>query len=193
MKHLIVLTHPNKKSFGAAIAETVKKASEKKGAETMFVDLYDEKFNPVLGAADFDAINRGTALADVKKEQDLIAWADVITFIYPVWWSSLPAMLKGYIDRVFAYGFAYVANENGYRGLLGGKKAILISTSGTPSEIYSGNGMHHSMKQTQDEGIFRYSGFDDVKHYFFGAVPAVNDEKRKEYLAEIDEVIRQNL
>lgn len=193
MKHLIIFTHPNEKSFGAAVAETVKRASAEKGADTKFVDLYREKFNPVLSAADFEALGGGSALQDVRKEQDLVTWADVITFIYPVWWSSLPAMLKGYIDRVFAYGFAYVAGEEGYRGLLGGKKAILLSTSGTPSEIYSQNGMHDSMKHAQDDGVFRFSGFDDVKHYFFGAVPSVEDEKRRAYLAEIEKVIKENL
>ncbi len=193
MKHLIVLSHPNKKSFGAAIADTVKKVSAEKGADKKFVDLYEEKFNPVLGPSDFEAMGSGMALPDVKKERDLIAWADVITFVYPTWWTGLPAILKGYFDRVFSYGFAYEVADGKVKGLLGGRRVILLSTTGTPSDIYSESGMHNSMKQTQDDGIFRFSGIEDVNHYFFGAVPYAGDEGRKLYLAEIEKVIKDNL
>jgi NAD(P)H dehydrogenase (quinone) len=189
MNHLIIFAHPNPKSFGKAIEETVIKASETKGFSTKVKDLYKESFNPVLGASDFEAFGSGKIPADIKAEQDLIAWADVISLVYPTWWTGLPAILKGYIDRVFSYGFAYEVKDGAVVGLLKGKKVRLFSTTGTPGAVYDKSGMHNSMKQTQDDGIFRFCGVDDVEHLFFGAVPYVDDSTRKGYLSEAEKKI----
>lgn len=189
MNHLIVFAHPNSKSFGKAIEETVSKASEAKGFHTKVKDLYSENFNPVLGPSDFEAFDSWKIPADIKAEQDLITWADTISFVYPTWWTGLPAILKGYIDRVFSYGFAYEVKDGAVAGLLKGKRVRLFSTTGTPDSIYDSNGMHDSMKQTQDAGIFRFSGIDDVEHLFFGAVPYVDDSVRKGYLAEAEKTV----
>lgn len=189
MNHLIIYAHPNPKSFGNAIKESAVKVSKAKDFNTRVKDLYSEKFNPVLGMPDFVAFGSGKIPSDIKAEQELITWADAISFIYPVWWSGLPAILKGYIDRVFSYGFAYESKNGAVIGLLRGKKVRLFSTTGTPDVIYESNGMHKSMKQTQDSGIFNVSGIDDIEHLFFGAVPSVDDSIRKAYLSEIDKTI----
>lgn len=190
MNHLIVFTHPNQKSFGKAIAETVLKASAEKGFNIKIKDLYEEGFNPVLGSSDFEAFGSGRIPADIKVEQDLIVWADVISFVYPVWWTGLPAILKGYIDRVYSYGFAYEYKNGAVNGLLKGKRVRLFSTTGTPDSVYDLNGMYKSMMQTQDDGIFRISGIDDVEHLFFGAVPYVDDSTRKRYLADVEKTVK---
>lgn len=122
MKHVIVYAHPNTESFNHAILETVKKELEEKGHEVRVRDLYELNFNPVLGASDFISFSQGNTPADIKEEQEHISWADSITFIYPVWWAGLPAILKGYVDRVFSHGFAYAYGENGIEKLLSGKK-----------------------------------------------------------------------
>ncbi len=189
MNHLIVFAHPNTNSFGKAIVNTIEKASMKKGFETKIKDLYAEGFNPVLSAADFKEFGSGRVPADIKAEQDLVTWAEIISFVYPVWWTGLPAILKGYIDRVYAHGFAYEFTANGARGFLNGKRVRLFSTTGTPDEVYASNGMHASMKQVQDIGIFRFCGMTDVEHFFFGAVPSVDDGTRKKYLAEAEKSI----
>lgn len=87
-----------------------------------FAHLYELNFNPVLGASDFISFSKGNTPEDIKEEQEHISWADSITFIYPVWWAGLPAILKGYVDRVFSHGFAYAYGENGIEKLLSGKK-----------------------------------------------------------------------
>ena len=171
MNHLVVFAHPNPKSFGKGILDTVVKASEEKGAAVKVRDLYELGFDPILKPSDFVAFKEGKVPEDIAAEQEIIRWADVITFIYPVWWTSLPAILKGYVDRVFSYGFAYEYIDGAPNGLLKGKKALLFSTTGTPDELYAANGMHASMKQTTDQGIFNFSGMEEVSHTFFGAVP----------------------
>ncbi len=190
MNHLVVFAHPNPKSFGKGILDTVVKASEEKGAAVKVRDLYELGFDPILKPSDFVAFKEGKVPEDIAAEQEIIRWADVITFIYPVWWTSLPAILKGYVDRVFSYGFAYEYIDGAPNGLLKGKKALLFSTTGTPDELYAANGMHASMKQTTDQGIFNFSGMEQVSHTFFGAVPYVSDEVRGDYLQKAAAVVK---
>ena len=190
MNHLVVFAHPNQKSFGKGIVDTIVKASEEKSATVVVRDLYSIGFDPILKPEDFVAFQSGKVPEDIAAEQEHIKWADVITFVYPVWWASFPAILKGYVDKVFSYGFAYEYVDGAPNGLLKDKKALLFSTSGTPNEIYSAIGMHNSMKQTVDQGIFNFSGLEEVNHTFFGAVPHVTDEIRKGYLQEVSKIIR---
>ncbi len=190
MNHLVVFAHPNPKSFGKGILDTVVKASEEKGAAVKARDLYELGFDPILKPSDFVAFKEGKVPEDIAAEQEIIRWADVITFIYPVWWTSLPAILKGYVDRVFSYGFAYEYIDGAPNGLLKGKKALLFSTTGTPDELYAANGMHASMKQTTDQGIFNFSGMEEVSHTFFGAVPYVSEEVRSDYLQKAAAVVK---
>ena len=132
MKHFIVYAHPNTKSFCRAIVDKILDVLEMNGEEATVSNLYEMEFNPVLGHRDFEAIAQGTTLQDVEDEQRLIEWADQITFIYPIWWTGMPAIMKGYIDRVFTYDFAYRMTEHGAEGLLSGKKVKIINTMGTP-------------------------------------------------------------
>ncbi|AGK99411.1 NAD(P)H-dependent oxidoreductase [Clostridium pasteurianum] len=193
MNNLVIFAHPNEESFGKAMVDSVVKASEEKGAQVRVRNLYQIGFDPILKSEDFAAFQSGKIPKDIAAEQEHIKWADVITFVYPVWWTSLPAILKGYVDRVFSYGFAYEYVDGAPNGLLRGKKGLIFSTTGTPDAIYSENGMHNSIKQTTDQGIFNFTGIEEVVHTFFGAVPHVNEEVRKGYLQEVEEVVNQNL
>lgn len=193
MNHLIVFAHPNPKSFGKAIVDTVVKASEEKGAKVEVRDLYAMGFDPILKPSDFQAFQSGKVPEDIEKEHQCIQWADVITFIHPVWWASQPGMLRGYMDRVFSYGFAYEYVDGKAHGLLTGKKTMVFATTGTASEVYEANGMHQAMKQSLDQGVFNFCGIQEVKHTFYGAVPHVSEETRKGYLKEIEEIIKENL
>jgi NAD(P)H dehydrogenase (quinone) len=193
MNHLVVFAHPNPKSFCKGIVETIEAASKEKGDNVTVRDLYEIGFDPILKPDDFVALQSGNLSEDIKTEQEHIKWADVITFVYPVWWVSVPAILKGYVDRVFSYGFAYESVDGAPRGLLNGKKALLFCTTGSPNEYYAQNGMHNSMKQTTDDGIFNFTGIEVINHTFFGAVPSVSDETRKEYLKEVEKIIKEKI
>ena len=104
MKYLVVYAHPNPKSFCHAIKEEIVVRLKEQGAIVDVRDLYQMGFNPVLSANDFMQLAQKKIPADIQKEQDLVAGADTIIFIYPVWWFSMPAILKGYVDRVFMRG-----------------------------------------------------------------------------------------
>ncbi|WP_416829370.1 NAD(P)H-dependent oxidoreductase [Ectobacillus polymachus] len=193
MKHLIVYAHPNPNSFNNGIKESLIKASEKNGHEVVVRDLYELNFEPVLKGSDFELFQKGQVAEDIKKEQEYIKWADVITFVYPVWWTGFPAILKGYVDRVFSYGFAYAYVDGVPKGLLTGKKALLFSTTGTPSEIYGPNGMLNAMKKISDEGIFGFTDVEVLDHVFFCGIPAADEAALKNYLKEVENTVTKYL
>lgn len=185
MNHLIVYAHPNPASLSHALLETLQAAYEAQGHTVRVRDLYALGFDPVLKGRDFEAMQAGAPLADVATEQGHITWADAVTVIYPVWWTGLPAILKGWVDRVLTHGYAFRYDAQGVQGLLKGKKAFLVSCHGTPAEYYAE--MQAAMKQTSDTGIFAFCGFEVTEHLFFGAVPMVDDATRKGYLAQARE------
>ncbi|MNW46894.1 Glutathione-regulated potassium-efflux system ancillary protein KefF [compost metagenome] len=189
MNHLIVYAHPHEGSFNNAILDTAVNALKSKGHEVSVRDLNKLGFNPVLSPADTAALREGNAPADIATEQEYLKKADVITFIYPIWWTGLPAILKGYVDRTFSYGFAYQYNaQGGVDKLFTGKKGVIINTHGTPGEIYDSIGMSNSLKQTSDGGIFEFCGIEVLEHFLFGGVTTVaTDKDRKNMLVQVQE------
>jgi NAD(P)H dehydrogenase (quinone) len=109
--------------------------------------------------------------ADIAQAQDDIRFAYALTILYPLWWLSMPAMMKGYIDRVFARGFAYESHNGVDRGLLEGKKAVLITISGAPLPLLVKSGNWNAMQVLQDTHILRSTGFDLLEHLHFDDVP----------------------
>ncbi len=184
MKNLIIYCHPNPKSFNRAIFETVKETLKNSGHEVKTRELYELDFSPVLKPADFEAMHQKTYSPEVLAEQNEIKWADQIIIVSPVWWFSLPAMLKGYIDRVFSFGFAYSYTKDGPVGLLKNKKVAIFNTTGGAEDFYKSSGMINSLKQTIDDGIFGFCGMEVVLHKYFFGVPATTPEVRAGMLAE---------
>ena len=189
MKHFVLYCHPDSKSFCHAIIENVVDTLRGKGHEVRIKDLYADGFDPVLKGSDFAAFQAGKTPPDIKAEQDHILWAETITVIHPVWWTGLPAMLKGYIDRVFALGFAYAFGPDGPKGLLGGRKVVVFSTQGANKEEYDAGGMTDAMKKASDVAIYSFCGMEVLEHKFFGGVTSVDDATRKRYLLEVKEVM----
>jgi len=189
MKHLVVYCHPDPKSFCHAILENVLDTIRGKGHEVRVKELYADGFDPILKGSDFAAFQAGKTPPDIKAEQDHILWAETMTVIHPVWWTGMPAMLKGYIDRVFSLGFAYAFGPDGPTGLLSGRKVVILSTQGADKEQYDSAGVTDAMKKASDIAIYALCGMEVLEHKFFGGVTSVDDETRKRYLAEVKEVM----
>lgn len=191
MRQVVIYSHPNPKSFCSAIKDTIVETLKDFGDEVVVRDLYDIGFNPVLGGADFEALHNLKVLDDTKVEQDFISSSDVLNFVYPVWWTGMPSIMKGYIDRVFLHGFAYRIDPSlGVVPLLKGKKALIFNTMGTPNDLYENSGMIKSMRMTSDVGIFEFCGIEVLEHVFFGAVPYIDDMKRKDILKNVTTILR---
>lgn len=180
MKHLIVLGHPNPESFCSSLTKELHDFLISQGDEARIRNLYEIGFNPVLSANDFSAFADNTTPDDIKIEQEYIKWADHIIFIYPVWWGAMPAILKGYVDRVFSEGFAYEYVANGSVGLLKPRKGSVICTTGAPTFVYKK--VHDAMDVLSKDVLFDFMGIEPYKQIYYGAVPSVTDEVRKGYI-----------
>jgi len=184
MKILIVYANPNPESLSGRVKNLVSGTLKKKGYEVEIRDLYQMQFNPVLTAADQAANAAGNLPADIKKEQEFIKWADMIYFIYPIWWTGLPAIIKGYFDRVLSYGFAYSYDAKGLVKHMGGKKVVILNNYGSPLATYEG-AMHDSLKMTSDIGVMDFCGFELIEHKFFPSASSASEEAKSAYLEEI--------
>jgi NAD(P)H dehydrogenase (quinone) len=170
LRHLIIVAHPRAKSFNHAVVEAYTAALTERRHRVACRDLYAMGFNPILSARDMAALARGKPARDVRTEQDAIRAADVITLISPLWWSGFPAMLKGYLDRVFSAGFAYVAKGNELRPGLAGKKGAIITTSQASVEELKSSGTLRAVKAVCHEGFMEFCGIELVGHLYLGGI-----------------------
>lgn len=190
MKHLIIYAHPNAHSLNAHFRQAVVEHLSANGHEVEVRDLYQLNFNPVLSLADMEGQRQGSVSEDVKNEQRYIDWADCITFVFPIWWTGLPAILKGYIDRVFSYGFAYRYDQGIQKGLLAGKQAVIINTHGKSQTVYRDIGMDTALSLTSDRGIFLYCGFEVKRHFFFDKADRADADTVAQWTEHILEAFR---
>ena len=178
MRHLIVVAHPLEDSMTMALARTYALELQALGHAQVTRDLYRMNFNPVMAANELEPLSIGRPPdMDVGQAQADLKAADVLIVAYPLWWATMPAMMKGYIDRVFARGFAYEARAGVGRGLMVGKGCVLITLSGAPLQTMVNNGEWQAVQTLQEAHIFRSSGFELLAHLHFDEVePPVSDE-----------------
>jgi len=188
VKALVVYAHPNPKSFNAAILKSFTSGLSEAGHSYEVVDLYSEGFDPVLKGDDFAAFESGMIPADIASYQEKISGADALVLICPVWWFSVPAMLKGWIDRVFSSGFAYSINPDGsIQGLLGRvKKTLMIQTCGGKKEAYETYGFKDAVSKCVDDGVLRFCAMPQVEHVFLYDVIMATPEVREGYLQLVE-------
>lgn len=185
-KILIINGHPDKKSFCFALAESYKKGADMSGSECKLVHLIDLEFNPILT---FGYRVVSELEPDLQKIQQDILDADHLVIVYPNWWGTYPALLKGFIDRVFLPNFAFKYHEKSPlpAKLLKGRTARIIVTMDTPKWYYwliNKSPGHHSMKT----GILEFSGIKPVTISSFAILKSSDDLKRKKWLDEVEEL-----
>jgi NAD(P)H dehydrogenase (quinone) len=153
--------------------------------EVIIRNLYEIGFNPVLSADDFSSLADNKTPSDILIEQGHVKWAEHIIFVFPVWWGGMPAIMKGYIDRVFAEGFAYEYVDSGSNGdgLLSYLKGSMICATGLSSEDFKDS--QNAMKVIAEKTIFGFTGIKPCKQLFYGGVPIVSDEVRKSYIQNV--------
>ena len=192
MRHLIVAAHPRAKSFNHAVTEAFRAVLVERGHEVAVRDLYAAGFNPVLSARELANIGRHKPPRDVRTEQAAIRRADVLTFIAPIWWSGFPAMLQGYLDRVFSEGFAYIIKRGSYVPGLADKKAAIVNTSGASAQELRSAGTMRALKVIWDEGLIEFCGMEMLGHlYLGGIVPDLSREEGERRLAAVRRFARE--
>ncbi len=161
MRALIVVSHPNPQSLTHAVAQRTADAFRSGGEKhtVEIADLEAEGFDPRFTSDDHAVHLKGNkAPPDVEIEQQRIERADTLIIVYPVYWWSMPAILKGWIDRVFTRGWAY---EDGPKGVIGKLNHLPVHTlalGGASQSTYERHGYVSAMKTQIDHGIFGYCG-----------------------------------
>lgn len=187
MHVLLVYAHPEPRSLNGSLKDFAVQRLERAGHTVQVSDLYAMQWKAALDAADNtasqpgarldpslnskQAFENGTQSLDIAHEQDKLRWADAVILQFPLWWFSMPAILKGWIERVYAYGFAYGVGEHsdthwGDRygeGMLAGKRAMLAVTTGGWESHYAPRGVNGAIDDLLfpiQHGILFYPGFD---------------------------------
>jgi NAD(P)H dehydrogenase (quinone) len=151
MNIFIVYAHPSQKSFTFKVLEQLIKGLTEAKHQIKISDLYQMNFKPDMSTQEYEReglINQELQIPeDVSIEQQKIEWADCIIFVYPLWWSDCPAILKGWFDRVYTLGYAYGYDENGNTSMK--MKTIpfglVICTAGHPNEFLEEIGISKSI------------------------------------------------
>lgn len=201
MKTLIVYAHPEPKSLNSSLKDLAVSTLEAAGHQVRVSDLYSMRWKAAVDAADFGpdvssplqvardsgrAFDGGTLTPDVRGEQEKLLWADTIIFQFPLWWYGMPAILKGWVDRVFTYHFAYGVGEHsdtkyGERfgeGTLTGRKALLSVTAGGPESHYAPRGINGPINDLLfpiHHGILYYPGIEVLPPFVLYGTDRITD------------------
>jgi putative NADPH-quinone reductase len=182
-KILIINGHPNKDSFNFGIAKAYQDGALQSGAEVKEIVIADLNFNPNL---QFGYQKRMELEPDLVKAWEKIQWADHLVWIHPVWWGGLPAIIKGFIDRLFLPGFAFKYRENSvwWDKLLKGKTAHIITTLDQPGLYYRFFFGRPSVNQLR-KSVLEFCGVKPVKVTYVGIIKTSDIKKREVWLEKI--------
>jgi NAD(P)H dehydrogenase (quinone) len=180
---LVILGHPDAKSFCGQMADAYVANARDVGAEVRVMRVGDLDFDPVLhlGYKQIQALE-----PDLLEVQTNITWAQHLVFVYPIWWGGMPALLKGLIDRVFLPGFAFKYRKDSlmWDRLLTGRTAHLLVTMDSPPWYFRWVVRmpgHNQMRRT----ILEFCGIKPVKISSFGSVKGSTPEQRSAWLSDV--------
>ncbi len=202
MNTLIIYAHPEPQSFNAAMKQRAVDTLAARGHEVVVSDLYAMKFNPVAGPGDTTqpvdnsyfhlqieqaaALLNSTSSSDIRTEQEKVRRAELLIFQFPMWWYSVPAIMKGWIDRVLSYGFAYGGGAS-----LQGKRALIATTTGGPEHSYQPDirGSVDLLLKHLTDGVFGLCGMEALSPFIVYAAARSSDVQRKAALDEYEKVL----
>lgn len=163
--HHVVLGHPSAESFNAALAQAYVEAVCARGHRAVLRDLYALQFDPLLKESERTARDRKEIPDDVRHELELALEADIIVFVYPLWFGAPPAIVKGYLDRVFGAANRFIDCHTPDKSPFAGKRLVVISTSGTSLPALEEQGVWVSLRQSFDQYLKAVIGFSRCDHY----------------------------
>lgn len=205
MKVLIVHAHPEPQSFSSALARTAAEALSAAGHEIRVTDLYARGFDPVSDRRNFTVVKNPAYFkqqaeeayateqngfsADVLREIEDVEWCDALIFSFPLWWFGMPAILKGWVDRVFAYGRIYGSSKIYETGLgKGERRGLILMTTGGAEATYAGRGVNPplaSILSPIQHGIFWFNGFRPLEPFVAWSAAHLTHEQRHALLAKL--------
>lgn len=210
MNVLIVHAHPEPKSFCTAMKDVLVAEFQATGYSVTVSDLYEEQFNPVASSSDFSApsnpdylvyaleqrhaMKQGTLPGDIAREVQRLKEADLVVLNFPLYWFSVPAILKGWIDRVFLSGLVYGGRNFYDRGLMKGKKAWVTFSLGGREHMFGPGSVHgpiEDMLKPLLRGSLGYAGFEVLQPFAAHHVPYISEEARRAILNDLKTACQQ--
>ncbi|MBX7248620.1 MAG: NAD(P)H-dependent oxidoreductase [Caulobacteraceae bacterium] len=186
MKHAVVICHPRMQAFTRLTARTYIEAVQARGDEVVVRDLYAMDFDPRLHADELPDAAGGHVRTEILIERAILKDVDVFAFFYPIWFGSPPAMLKGYVERVFGVGFGYGAIKSGGTGpLLSGRSMVSFTSTGSENLWLVDSGGWDAVRKVFNERLSSACGLQSLDHVNFGGVDADMAPAR------IDEAVQQ--
>ena len=192
-KALIIHADPRNDTLTAAARNSMANLLASDGWEVEVRSLYEDGFNPVATAEEisFQKPSQSSIDPQVAQYQDLIRKADALILIYPLWWIQPPAILKGWQDRVFTYGFAYEFVNNSpdsIISLLAGKKILIINVVASSKDVFEDQGYLRYLNLA-DESLFGISGMDLTERYIIYSSTGLDMEEKNECLEDLSSLI----
>ena len=187
MNVLIILGHPNSSSFNHALAEACNTQLIKNGHTVIYHDLYKEQFEAVLGSSNLPKDN------DIQRHTFDLGNSDAIIIIHPNWWGQPPAIVKGWLDRVFLPEVAYTLTKDAdgrsvSKGLLKAQVAIVLNTSNTPEELEE-ELFKDPLETIWKNRVFKFCGVDNFKRINFRVIKESDFNQRTIWLSEIRQLM----
>ncbi|MEM7441158.1 MAG: NAD(P)H-dependent oxidoreductase [Pseudomonadota bacterium] len=166
MHVLIVIDHPTPKSFTHAAANRFADGTRDAGHTTEIADLYAEGFDPRWSVADREQDSSGTSVPDVRAEQERIERSDAICLAFPLFWYGMPAMMKGWMDRVFAFGWAYDQLDDPTLSALKDRPGVFLIPAAARRSELERCGAASGMERIWRDGTFGYFGLRKLQTHF---------------------------
>ncbi|KNE84455.1 NAD(P)H-dependent oxidoreductase [Aggregatibacter aphrophilus] len=184
----IIYAHPYEQSFNHAILQRVRELLESKGEAYKLIDLYADGFNPAYTKEELALFNQGKALDPlVLHYQEILKKTDRLIFIFPIWWADMPAIVKGFEDKVFLKTLAYNPTPTGIKGCLTQiREAVVITTSTAPTwylKFFCGNVIGKTMIGHTLKGI----GVGSGRWINFGGMDKSTAQARQSFLDKLSD------
>lgn len=214
MKVLIVYAHPEPRSLNGTLRDFAVSHLREQGHDVMVSDLYAMGWKAALDSDDFlnrdpsqplkvetaskSAFEQNAQSSDIETEQNKLRAADALILQFPLWWFTMPAILKGWVERVYAYGLAYGVGEHSDRrwgdrygeGAFQGKRAMLMVTTGGWAEHYSERGINGRIEDLLfpiNHGVLHYPGFDVLPSFVIYRTGRMDEARFRQIRAELGE------
>ena len=180
----IVFAHPWHGSFNKSILDTIASKLDKTNKQYIVLDLNKDKFNPVTTEEDLKLYYKGSSSDPlVNHYQSVLKKSEEVIFIFPIWWGTAPAILRGFLDKVFLVNFSHTY-ENGWTPLLNINKTVVITTSQSPSEMFISSIGDNFIKENLEIVGFQNAVWLNCDNVGFGT-----DEYRKSFIKNVEEII----
>lgn len=187
-KIFIFVGHPDSRSFSAGLAEAYVRGAKSAGHSVQMMRVGDMKFDPILhhGYKEIQGLE-----PDLVKFQECVKWCEHFVSIFPIWWSDVPALMKGLVDRVWMPGFAYNFRTGlipgWYRRLKGRSARVIVTSDSHPCILWIlfGGNINNWVR-----GVLRFSGFAPIRKTWFSGMQKLSPTRAQKLLAKVENLGR---